>query len=249
LKQVLSKHAGVLVDELANFLSSQVGAPENSPSQVSEGWKSLLDELQQQLRKDDLVQVIRTVSELVRRSGAPLWADKLCSEPAGEAQDVWTPADWEQSWWWRQIESYLRSIGKHAEVKHLAKKRQQVSHDLKRAISEEVRLRTTLKLYERLDAPTRSDLAMVVTLLSGMSTGTGKQAAYLRQDAQKAMERCYSAVPCWIMPSWRVSEMLPSDLYSFDLVIIDEASQSDIRELSITWWLGMLRHSKAKSET
>jgi very-short-patch-repair endonuclease len=36
------------------------------------------------------------------------------------------------------------------------------------------------------------------------------------------------AVPCWILPEWRVSEQLPAKLNAFDLVIIDEASQSDI---------------------
>jgi superfamily I DNA and/or RNA helicase len=42
------------------------------------------------------------------------------------------------------------------------------------------------------------------------------------------MELSYAAVPCWIMPTWRISESLPATLASFDLVIFDEASQSDI---------------------
>src|SRR3546814_824128 len=33
------------------------------------------------------------------------------------------------------------------------------------------------------------------------------------------------------MPEWRVSEQLPPNLGAFDLVIIDESSQSDIRAL------------------
>lgn len=33
------------------------------------------------------------------------------------------------------------------------------------------------------------------------------------------------------MPTWRVSEQLPATLGAFDLVILDEASQSDAREL------------------
>jgi very-short-patch-repair endonuclease len=45
------------------------------------------------------------------------------------------------------------------------------------------------------------------------------------------MEKSYAAVPCWIMPTWRISESLPAALGSFDLVIIDEASQSDITAL------------------
>ena len=31
------------------------------------------------------------------------------------------------------------------------------------------------------------------------------------------MENCYSAVPCWIMPTWRISEHLPAEIGSFDL--------------------------------
>ena len=42
------------------------------------------------------------------------------------------------------------------------------------------------------------------------------------------MNRAYQAVPCWILPEWRISETIPSEVGLFDLVIIDEASQSDI---------------------
>jgi len=45
------------------------------------------------------------------------------------------------------------------------------------------------------------------------------------------MQDCYAGVPCWIMPTWRISESLPSEFGAFDLVIIDEASQSDITAL------------------
>src|SRR6185295_11156855 len=41
------------------------------------------------------------------------------------------------------------------------------------------------------------------------------------------------AVPCWIMPHHRVSESLPAQLGCFDLVIIDEASQSDLSALPV----------------
>jgi superfamily I DNA and/or RNA helicase len=33
------------------------------------------------------------------------------------------------------------------------------------------------------------------------------------------------------MPTWRVSQFMPAELGSFDLVIIDEASQSDLTAL------------------
>ena len=38
-------------------------------------------------------------------------------------------------------------------------------------------------------------------------------------------------MPCWIMPTWRVAEQLPAELGAVEIVIIDEASQSDVTEL------------------
>ncbi len=72
---------------------------------------------------------------------------------------------------------------------------------------------------------------MFLTAIRRIGKGTGKSASRLRRDARAAMETSYTAVPCWIMPSWRISESLPATLGSFDLVIFDEASQSDISAL------------------
>jgi very-short-patch-repair endonuclease len=74
-------------------------------------------------------------------------------------------------------------------------------------------------------------LMRFVSSVAKIGKGTGKRAPRHRRDAYRAMQDCYGGVPCWIMPTWRVSESLPSDFGSFDLVIIDEASQSDITAL------------------
>ncbi|MEO7207598.1 MAG: AAA domain-containing protein [Steroidobacteraceae bacterium] len=42
------------------------------------------------------------------------------------------------------------------------------------------------------------------------------------------MQQAVAAVPCWIMSHSKISESMPSDIGAFDLVIIDEASQSDL---------------------
>jgi very-short-patch-repair endonuclease len=70
------------------------------------------------------------------------------------------------------------------------------------------------------------------TAVRRIGRGTGAGAVRHRRAARDAMAKCYDAVPCWIMPSWRVSEQLPAELGAFDLVIMDEASQSDIKEVT-----------------
>ena len=64
-----------------------------------------------------------------------------------------------------------------------------------------------------------------------IGAGTGIAAQRYRGDARQAMIGCIGSVPCWIMPTWRVSEALPAQSGIFDLVVIDEASQSDAMAL------------------
>ena len=42
------------------------------------------------------------------------------------------------------------------------------------------------------------------------------------------MLQAAGAVPCWIMSHTKISESMPPDIGAFDLVIVDEASQSDL---------------------
>lgn len=56
-----------------------------------------------------------------------------------------------------------------------------------------------------------------------------------RQEYLDAFDRCCRFIPCWILTSSQISDYLPAESL-FDLVIIDEASQSDVTVLP-----GMLR--------
>jgi hypothetical protein len=58
--------------------------------------------------------------------------------------------------------------------------------------------------------------------------GTGKRVGRLKEEARKTLIECRQAVPVWIMPLSRVVESFDIATTSFDVVIIDEASQSDV---------------------
>lgn len=67
--------------------------------------------------------------------------------------------------------------------------------------------------------------------------GTGRRAPQLRVKAARLMSECRSAVPVWIMPLARVVEQFDPRAARFDVVIIDEASQSDVMAL-VACYLG-----------
>lgn len=65
--------------------------------------------------------------------------------------------------------------------------------------------------------------------------GTGKNAPMYRAEARKLMAKCQEAVPAWIMPIGKALESLNPRTNKFDIIIIDEASQSDISSLAILY--------------
>ena len=56
-----------------------------------------------------------------------------------------------------------------------------------------------------------------------------------RQEYLSAFDQCCRFIPCWILTTSQISDYLPSEVL-FDLVVVDEASQSDVTVMP-----GMLR--------
>ncbi|WP_235452315.1 AAA domain-containing protein [Streptomyces olivochromogenes] len=69
-----------------------------------------------------------------------------------------------------------------------------------------------------------------------LGKGTGKYAARYRRQARESLQASQEAVPAWIMPLHQVTETVPMDRAGrFDVVIIDEASQSGPEALLLAW--------------
>ena len=65
--------------------------------------------------------------------------------------------------------------------------------------------------------------------------GTGKNTALHKKQAKEKMLLCQKVVPAWIMPLNKVFDTLNPIENKFDIVIIDEASQSDISSLILLY--------------
>ena len=149
-----------------------------------------------------------------------------------DGQDAWTPSDWRQAWDWAAAQKYLADLDQREHVGALVAERAKLDAAVSKGFEQVVRERTFYALANSMTGPVRAALMMFATALRRIGKGTGKGALRHRRDARKAMAACYDGVPCWIMPSWRVAEQLPGELGTFDLVIMDEASQSDIKEVT-----------------
>ena len=153
--------------------------------------------------------VVRAVTSALEAAGAPIWARRLRSEPAESQADPLIPADWRNAWDWAAAVAFLKLIDDRERLKALADERVRLDVEIRKTFEQLVRERTFYELGRSLTGRARSALMMFATALRKTGKGTGKGAARHRRDARTAMAQCYDAVPCWIMPTWRVAEQRP----------------------------------------
>ena len=204
-----------------------VGRPDLTGDRLAALWRALLARVGEVRARGDAFARIRAATAAVAAAGAPAWAERLRTDPDPDT----LPEDWRAAWDRAAAERRLAGIDRREALSALARERDAADRRGRKLFVELVRERAFLALERRLSPKVKSALVEYVRALGRLGKGTGKGAGRHRRVARAAMARCYDAVPCWIMPTWRVAEQLPADLAAFDLVILDEASQSDVTEL------------------
>jgi len=230
IQKVLDGRNGRIIREIRGFFAVKLGNPEISDAEMQAEWSVHMAELVRVLGLGVHLATVREVCERVSGSGAPKYAAML-KQPLDGTVDSLLPDIWRKAWRLRRLGTYLESIDAQEELKKLAKDRHDAEGDLSVAYREIVVKRTWLKLAENASPSIRAALAAFLTAIQKIGKGTGKRAVRYRHDARMAASLANPAIPCWIMAHYRVSESLPAELGCFDLVIIDEASQSDLTAL------------------
>lgn len=212
------------------LLEEVLGKPQIPPEKIETVWAGLLLRLEAIRARAGDFATIASVTRLIADSGAPRWAERLRTEAPGNP-DVVLRSDWRDAWDFAAADARLAAIDARERLAALAREREDADKRCRKLFADLVRERTFYELNRRLSPSVKAALVQFVRALARIGRGTGKTAALHRRTARDAMAQCYDAVPCWIMPTWRVAEQLPAELGAVDLVIIDEASQSDVTEL------------------
>lgn len=230
-QQVLSGCSGRITEDIRIFLDGVLGNLTIRDAEMQGLWSVLMEELR---RVHDLrphLEVVAKTCELIEASGAPKWAMRLRMEPVTTTVDMLLPDNWRDVWRLRRLTTYLNSIDSREDLRRLTKQRTEMESGLARAYQDVVTKRTWLKLAENATPSIRGALMAYTSAIAKIGKGTGKRAVRYRQDARVAATQANPAIPCWIMPHYRISESLPPEFGCFDLVVIDEASQSDLTAL------------------
>lgn len=212
-------------------LKELIGKPSLDAEQLTQVWYKLRARLGHIRSLEPLYDRITATTRAVAPAGAPVWAERLQLVSVHDDGDPVAPADWPDAWEWAAQLNYLERIGATTDLKRLHQERLETEKALREGFASLVKERTFYNLAATMKGSAKAALQGFANIIRRLGSGTGQRAVLHRQNARQAMQGCFDAVPCWIMPTWRVSEQLPAKLASFDLVILDEASQSDAREL------------------
>ena len=181
-----------------------------------------------------LVSLKKTLSTIV-----PNWTLELMND-GGFGTALLPPENLERAWLWKQIEYWLKDIQSKPKVEELEIERKREHLKEKNIIKELVAESAWKEQINRITLSQKRSLMAWLKAVGRIGSGTGKYANIYRKDASREMLTAKGAIPVWIMPVQRVIENfeLTDDL--FDVIIVDESSQSSLFALTT-----LLRAKKA----
>lgn len=218
-----STHGGVAMELLDAVRQGNPEAYASAFSRLEVTWRKRVD-------LERRTQFLETLQRV-----APTWAEAIRARKGvhGKGQPPGNPSE---AWLWRQLNDELDRRAA-VSLEDLQQSVNQLSLHLQRLTAALVERRAWANQIRRTTLEQRQALNGWKELMRRYGKGTGRRAPRLLAEARRLMPVCQSAVPVWIMPLNRVAETFDPTKNRFDVVIIDEASQSDMLAL-IAVYLG-----------
>ena len=237
LKAIAGASSGRVTDYLIKFLSDKLGNPDVEASIILREWEFIQEEIKRVAGLSTKLKEVKNLVQKISESGGKKLGALLLAP--SDAKVELLPEAILRHWRLKRLEAYIQSIDPQKEVHKLSMLRAELEGDLANAYEKLLIERTWMRLAKNISPAARASLQNYLNAIQRIGKGTGKRVHRYRREARNAALEAQKAVPCWIMPHHRISETLPAEIGSFDLVIIDEASQSDLSALPV-----LLRGSK-----
>jgi len=165
--------------------------------------------------------------ELIKRlkDKAPLLADSIHNDPYDAKFDKYA-VEFEKSWDWLRADAWVREFEESHDEYQLQHDYEDIDKKLRNTMAELAAEKAWNNCLSSLTESQRQNLVAWSQAIRKIGKGTGKHAEKYRREAAEYMEECRGAIPAWIMPLYRVVESIKPEKGIFDVVIVDEASQS-----------------------
>lgn len=210
-----------------------------------ESWSQLLQALREEdeqqwgqiyqevLRLEEMEPLFKHYQEILTQLSAysPNWMRKLMESEHSQGV-LRSYEEIQDAWVWSQCRSWLDH---HLAIKPLAELEAEYKIEEQREfrlIQQLVADSTWKNQLERTTELQKRSLISWLQFIKKIGKGKGKYGNKYKKEASKEMNICREAIPVWIMPIQRVIENIDLSQKPFDVVIIDESSQSNLFALS-----------------
>ena len=225
---------GAITTRVQAEVLSQIGRADVDPREIETRWGVICRQLQSLHERRQDIELLTEVCQSLTEAGASALARRIRTEPAtADGGDAVLVADWMLAWNWAVLIGQTEGVGQQQLLQDLSEQRAVLETRLRELFEDVVVARMHLALVQNTSSAVRQAFTMFTTTSHKLAaTCSGPSAFRLRQVAREGLENCHQGIPCQLMPAWRVAEQLPPRLDAFDLIIIDDASRSDLRELT-----------------
>ncbi|CAM4343030.1 hypothetical protein F901_02095 [Acinetobacter dispersus] len=228
----LSGFDNKLSDQLKG-ISTQAGLNPLSENDLEE-YSDLLKKISHLNDLSDDFERVKAASLKLNQTNALTLSMEILKIPY--AQDIGDPLlrmELVKAWEWKRLETHIIAISNTKLIENLYERRHIHEKNLSQYYAQLAANKTWLALKENASDKILVALQRYKIAVQKIGKNTGKNAPRYRKDAQEALKEATAAIPCWVMSHFQVSESMPAELGLFDLVIVDEASQSSIDVLPV----------------
>jgi very-short-patch-repair endonuclease len=130
------------------------------------------------------------------------------------------------AWNWAQAQKWVSELAAADAIETIARALEDSAQSERNLLKELAAEKAWLECMKRLGEPERLALIAWSQAVAKIRLGKGKYAETHRETARQRLQECRKAIPAWIMPLYQVVQTVKPEPGIFDLVIVDEASQS-----------------------
>jgi very-short-patch-repair endonuclease len=153
------------------------------------------------------------------------------------ADDDWVErsAALDVAWAWSEAQRFVVRSRTAEEERRLNDEYGQLEDHLSHVTAKLAAAEATLKCLGRMTDTHAAALRSYREHMKNVGGGGGRNTRKFQTAAKAAMEKAKGAVPAWVVPLSTLLDNIPLERNSFDVVIIDEASQVGMEQLYLLW--------------
>ena len=151
--------------------------------------------------------------------------------------DVWDDRlkNFRAAWNWAKADRWLTDMCSDDRAKHLAETLGRSQTDERKILKELAANKAWQHCMAALGEHERQALIAWMQAVQRIRRGFGRHAERYREVARRKLAECRRAIPAWVMPLYQVVQTTSPQTGLFDVVIIDEASQSGPEALLLNY--------------